>query len=164
MLLTHLDSETEPAGGEPGRVVSVARRLRAHHDEQWQAEDLSRDAADDDAVVAKVKRRIDGMNVERSRMFDELDAWLSGELVQNPDAAPHTETIGSVVDRICIAWVRADRLSRKPNAEAMAVAARRQLTELAAAYDQLVSEVLTGRRRVPDWRALKSYGAGDDRG
>ena len=140
-----------------GILPKVAFQLRCHHDEQWQAEDLSRKAADDDRVLADIKRRIDRMNVIRSGLVDELDAWLSQYLSQNPAAPLHTETLGSVVDRLCIAWVRADRLGRVgPGSRGRRAA--EQLRELAHAYDLLVAEVIAGRRRVPEWQALKSYG------
>ncbi|MFD1537578.1 DUF4254 domain-containing protein [Nonomuraea guangzhouensis] len=141
-----------------GVMTGIACRLRWHHDEQWQAEDQSRDAADDDEVLAKIKRHIDTMNLTRSRLVDELDAWLTECLSQNLSAPLHTETLGSVVDRLSIAWVRADRLGRREDGGSRSQHAARQLEELAHAYDVLVSEIRAGSRRVPDWRALKSYG------
>ena len=41
--------------------------------------------------------------------------------------------------------------------------ALRQLTELAAAYDDLVRDVASARRRLPSWRSLKNYRDGCDR-
>jgi hypothetical protein len=141
-----------------GMMTGIACRLRWHHDEQWQAEDLSRDAVDDDEALAKIKRHIDAMNLKRSGLVDELDVWLAESLPQNVSAPLHTETLGSVVDRLSIAWVRADWLGRREGGGSRSRHAARQLEELAHAYDVLVSEIRGGSRRVPDWRALKSYG------
>ncbi|MFJ8955167.1 DUF4254 domain-containing protein [Streptomyces sp. NPDC102381] len=147
---------------EPGEtsepVLDLACRLRRQHAEQWSAEDLSRNASDNDQVLAEVKRRIDHLNVLRAEIVEELDEYLEKFLPQEADALIHTETIGSIIDRICIAWVRADNFARVSGGEERAALAERQLRELAGAYDVLVQEVRAGRRRTPQWRALKSYG------
>lgn len=139
-------------------VVEIAQRLRRHHDAQWEAEDRSRTSAGDDRVLAALKRQIDEMNMARSRLVDEIDMWATEHVPQYSTAALHTETLGSVIDRLCIASIRADRLGRTPNAESRALLADHQLRQLSEAYDQLVEELLAGRRRVPGWRMLKSYG------
>ncbi|WP_367880505.1 DUF4254 domain-containing protein [Salinispora arenicola] len=76
------------------------------------------------------------------------------------DAPLHTETVGSVIDRLAIAWIRWRRFSDLSQHERSAIhssLALRQLTELAGAYDVLALDIHHGRRRVPRWRALKSY-------
>ena len=134
--------------GETGdRVLDLADRLRRQHVEQWQAEDLSRTAAGDDHVLADVKRHIDQLNVARARFIDELDTELALRLPQEPAAPLHTETLGSVIDRICIAWVRTDKIARTGRGERRAQLAGHQMQELAHAYDVLVTEVTDGRRR-----------------
>jgi hypothetical protein len=64
-----------------------------------------------------------------------------------------------VVDRLAIAWVRADNLITHTFASARdrARLAVRQCTELAEAYDDLVRDVAAGRRRLPVWKPLKTY-------
>ena len=141
-----------------GPLVWAARHLARHHDDQWRAEDLARVSVHDDRLLADLKRRIDAMNMVRSRLIDEIDAWVAANVPQNVRASLHTETLGSVIDRLCIALVRANRLQKAPRSSARSELARRQLTELASAYDHLTCEILSGSRRVPDWRTLKSYG------
>ncbi|WP_370105949.1 DUF4254 domain-containing protein [Streptacidiphilus sp. BW17] len=152
--------DRNPAASPDGDnvIAQTARRLFHHHEEQWTAEDESRLCATDDTKLAGIKRTIDRMNLERSHFIDVIDAWVGDHVPQEPAAALHTETLGSVVDRICIARVRADKLSGLAGQAARAVAARRQLGELADAYDQLVAEVIAGARRLPAWRTMKSYG------
>ncbi len=139
-------------------LTNIAQQLRRHHEAQWQAEDSSRKSADDDQLLAAIKRQIDDLNMTRSRLVDEIDAWAAEHIDQNSDGALHTETLGSVIDRICIAWVRADRLREVPNAESRAHLADRQLRQLSEAYDQLLGELVRGWRRVPVWKTMKSYG------
>jgi hypothetical protein len=148
--------ETSQSSSDP--VSGIAQRLLRHHTAQWQAEDRSRACADDDSVLAATKREIDQMNMARTRLVDSIDAWVAEHLRQDTTAALHTETLGSVIDRICIASVRSTQLQQIPNAKSRARLADQQLRELATAYDQLVKELLEGARRVPTWKALKSYG------
>jgi hypothetical protein len=134
--------------------LRAAKRLAAHHTDQWSAEMISRDPTADDRMVAAAKRSIDLLNRARVDLVAEIDTWIE-RIICDPATAPlHTETIGSVIDRLAIAWVRCQRLSQGDR-QALAL---RQFEELAHAYDDLVLEVHEGRRRVPRWRALKSYG------
>jgi Protein of unknown function (DUF4254) len=138
-------------------ITDIAQRLRRHHDAQWQAEDCSRKEAKNDKALAAIKRQIDEMNIVRTRLVDEIDSWATEHIQQDPTAVLHTETLGSVIDRICIASVRAEHLRRGQNAVSRAHLAEQQLQELLAAYDQLVRDLVAGRRRVPGWQTLKSY-------
>lgn len=143
--------------------LRASGRLATHHGDQWSAEMISRDPAADDRAVAAAKRSIDLLNRVRVDLVTEIDTWIDRS-VGDPEAAPlHTETIGSVIDRLAIAWVRCQRLTdqeRQGRADGHADLALRQFQELARAYDDLVLDVHEGRRRVPRWRALKSYGEG----
>ncbi|MEV4753650.1 DUF4254 domain-containing protein [Micromonospora sp. NPDC049559] len=141
--------------------LRAARKLAGHHDEQWSAEMISRDPTADDHAVAAAKRRIDLLNRIRVDLVAEIDTWVDGAIGDTEAGPLHTETIGSVVDRLAIAWVRRHRLTggdRQRCNGGQAALASRQFRELARAYDDLVLDVAQGRRRVPRWRALKSYG------
>jgi hypothetical protein len=149
-----------PPGGEIPPLAAARRLARAHLD-QWRAEDESRAPGADDAVLAGVKRKIDAMNAARSALIDEIDAWVAAHVAQRPAAPLHTETLGGLVDRLCIASVRARQLAARAAESGERERARhaeRQLRELCEAYDALAVEVEAGRRRLPDWRLLKSYG------
>jgi hypothetical protein len=143
--------------------VRRAQVLCQHHIRQWEAEDQARSPTITNDGLAGIKRNIDAMNLERSRLIDEIDEHMPGWVYANSDLPMHTETFGSVVDRLCIAWVRAEKiqqLRRKGGVETAgrAAAADHQLRQLGVAYDTLVIEVAAGKRRLPDWRLLKSYG------
>ena len=141
-----------------GPVIDIAQRLLRHHTAQWKAEDRSRASADDDSVLAVTKREIDQLNMVRTRLVDSINAWVADHVRQDSAAVLHTETLGSVIDRICIASVRSNQLHQIPHEKSRARLADQQLRELTIAYDQLVKEMLEGTRRVPAWRTLKSYG------
>ncbi|QLQ39630.1 DUF4254 domain-containing protein [Micromonospora robiginosa] len=141
--------------------LRASRRLAAHHDDQWSAELISRDPRADDHVVAAAKRSIDLLNRVRVDLVTEIDTWVDRVLRDLGTGPLHTETIGSVVDRLAIAWVRCQHLTdheRGDSGDTPAGSAARQFQELARAYDDLVQDVREGRRRIPRWRALKNYG------
>jgi Protein of unknown function (DUF4254) len=141
--------------------LRAASRLATHHGDQWSAEMISRDPTADDHVVAAAKRSIDLLNRVRVDLVTEIDTWVD-RVLDDPGTGPlHTETIGSVIDRLAISWVRCQRLTdreRQGRSDSRAGPAVRQFWELAGAYEDLLRDVHEGCRRIPRWRALKSYG------
>lgn len=142
------------AGREPdGPVTEIVSLLVGQHRAQWAAEDRSR-VSRDAAELARIKQTIDTLNSRRADLVAALDEHFAAVLPVVPASAPlHTETAGSVIDRLVIATVRAERLTGERQ-----VQAARQLSELADAYDGLMTEVFAGARRLPRWLPLKSYG------
>jgi hypothetical protein len=142
----------------PGRLVQdTANELAAHHEQQWQAEDVSRAPGASAEDIAASKRLIDDLNAQRVALVEQIDEWVTGQIHVRADASLHTETLGSVIDRLAIAWVRANSLINTNDARDRARLALRQLAELADAYDDLIRDVATGHRRLPAWRPLKTY-------
>jgi hypothetical protein len=150
----------QPADADP--VLAIAHELARHHDVQWSAEDLSRDHASDDSVVAEAKRCIDAMNLVRAELVDRIDRWAEDRLPGNEPAALHTETLGQLIDRLAVAWVRSRKLSEASGDDLEkrgdARSALTQLAQLCDAYDDLMRDLYAGRRRLPVWRSLKRYG------
>lgn len=143
--------------GHPGQlVIDIGHELAAQHQRQWNAEDASRADGVSAETIASCKRLIDNLNARRVTLVEQIDDWIAREIRSQADASLHTETFGSVVDRMAIAWVRARSL-HGVGASGQVRIALRQLTELAAAYDDLVRDVALGSRRLPSWRSLKSY-------
>jgi hypothetical protein len=138
-------------------VLDTANYLAAHHQRQWQAEDASRAPNASAEDITTSKRLIDELNAQRVVLVEQIDLHVSSQIRSRADASLHTETLGSVVDRLAIAWVRANNLINTNGARDQARLALRQLAELAEAYDDLVRDVATGNRRLPAWRLLKTY-------
>lgn len=146
------------SGDDPGQhVLDAANDLAGHHQRQWCAEDASRAYGVSAEDVAASKRLIDELNARRVALVDQIDQWVEAQIHSRADASLHTETLGSVIDRLAIAWVRANSLINTDDARDRARLALRQLAELADAYDDLVRDVAAGRRRLPAWRPLKTY-------
>lgn len=140
-------------------LLRIAGELAGQHQEQWDAETVSRDSSASADSVAASKKRIDVMNARRATLIEAIDreaaSMVSGAAADMP---LHTETIGSVIDRLGISWVRANKMIDCGDHD-RARCAIGQLHELAAAYDDLVRDIREGRRRVPSWRLLKQYEA-----
>lgn len=142
----------------PGQLVlDTANKLAAHHQQQWDAEDASRAPGASAGDIAASKRLIDELNARRVALVEQIDGWVASQIHSRADASLHTETLGSVIDRLAIAWVRANSLINTNNARDRARLALRQLAELADAYDDLIRDVATGHRRLPAWHPLKTY-------
>lgn len=144
--------------GHPGQIVlETGHEMAAQHQRQWDAEDISRAPGSSTETIAACKRLIDDLNSRRVMLVERIDDWVAREIRCQADASLHTETLGSVVDRLAIAWVRTNSLVSAVDARDRARLALRQLAELAGAYDDLVRDVALGRRRLPTWRSLKNY-------
>jgi hypothetical protein len=146
------------AHSEPGDqlISAVAGALAVQHREQWRAEERTRDGGARPEVIVANKRLIDRLNARRVEQIEQVDEWVAEHVPQRLDGRLHTETLGSVIDRLAIAWVRMESFT-SDGSDARAEAAERQLGELAIAYDQLVHDVVAGHRRLPNWRSLKSF-------
>jgi hypothetical protein len=150
-------------------ILRLSRKLCEHNLRQWKVEDQSRRTDVSNKCLVKLNREIDTMNSIRAELVDEINEWVIRNMHQDRNAPVHTETLGSVVDRLCIAWVRVQQLREKETAHQDSdqglhgsQRAAQQMRELGAAYDILVAEVTSGQRQIPDWRSLKSYGKGQD--
>jgi hypothetical protein len=152
-------------------ISTLVAELRNVNERLWDAEDFARNAVDDKAL-AGAKRVIDHLNLERNGLIEEIDTILSDGIarcnrVMTATKAPlHTETIGSVIDRLVILALRINR-TRAASLGDAALSGRiahleNQHTELATALAALIEDVATGVRRLPDGRRFKLYGGGRD--
>jgi hypothetical protein len=133
--------------------------------EQWELEDVTRVPAADDATVARAKRSIDRLNLERHRLAERVDAAIDADLVQSSTATPSTESPAMAFDRLSVLAIRLNRTDR---AARMAgndgndfdwrlQRLRGQLDELTTAIDALLDDVRAGRRRFVPYEHLKFY-------
>lgn len=150
------------AGAGSHRVLAAATELARGHLDQWLEEDRCRDHFDDDAVVAQAKRTIDRMNRARVDVVSRIDDWAMRCVLDSTAGVLHTETLGQLIDRFAIAWVRARQLAssadRDDSQRLAAVRAAAQLADLCDGYDRLTADLDRGIRRLPRWRTLKQYG------
>jgi hypothetical protein len=149
---------------------SLTRRLQAVNTFQWHEEDRSRAHGVGDAVLAAVKRSIDASNRRRVQTIDALDTHLvevvAASGVTAPDAALHSETPASIIDRLTVLGLKrhhvAEALSTGEPAAAAAMQTRldtitEQFADLAGCLARLLADVAAGRVRLKLYRQVKVY-------
>ncbi|WP_227998560.1 DUF4254 domain-containing protein [Nocardia australiensis] len=100
----------------------------------------------DPAVVLEIDRR-------RTELVMAIDDWVARSVPQHRlGATLHTETVGAVIDRLAESSVRAHHALMTLDANNDQLhGAWHHLAELADAYDDLVRDLVAGRRRLPEW-------------
>lgn len=139
----------------------------------WHEEDLARAEGVEENEIGKVKRRIDPLNQSRNDAIEALDAWVlaalrEGGVQAGVDAPLHSETVGSIVDRLSILTLKvyhmgeetrredADPAHRARCEEKLAIL-REQRADLAAALHALLEDLRLGRKRFKVYRQMKMY-------
>lgn len=170
------------AHAEPTPLLKAALDNHANNFELWHEEDKARDPAAGDAVIARVKRAIDGLNQARNDAMERVDeamltmvAALQGSAGDAPGAAesgtalPHnSESVGSIVDRLSILSLKifhmreeterkgADAAHREACGAKLAVLSE-QRADLADALRALLDDLRAGRKRFKVYRQMKMY-------
>jgi hypothetical protein len=99
-------------GKQPARacasdsIAAKALHLHAMNFHLWHHEDAARRPGASDHEVASRKRRIDELNDQRSRAIEDIDVTLIEWVKPREDAPLHTETPGSMVDRLSVLTLR----------------------------------------------------------
>lgn len=139
----------------------------------WHEEDLARAPHADDGQIARVKRSIDRLNQQRNDWIEILDDHIAAILheagVRTTDDTPiNTETAGSAIDRLSIMALRiyhyqdeVDRRGDDDDDRASLIGrielAHSQRAELIQSLQQLVDDLLSGRKRHRTVHQLKMY-------
>ena len=97
---------------DPDALMQLLLELLRSNLEQWELEDVTRTPEADDATVARAKRSIDRLNLERHRLAERVDAAIDAALVQSATATPSTESPAMAFDRLSVLAIRLDRTQR----------------------------------------------------
>ncbi|HPF36475.1 MAG TPA: DUF4254 domain-containing protein [Candidatus Krumholzibacteria bacterium] len=138
---------------------------------QWHEEDKSRVHDAGDEVLASVKRIIDASNARRVKTIEVLDAviWkiLQAGGLPVADAPLNSESPGSIIDRITILALKlyhireelstAGGTSAEEDLHARMESISEQMDDLALCLDQLLTDIVAGRRRIKLYRQVKVY-------
>ncbi|UGT39098.1 DUF4254 domain-containing protein [Nocardia yamanashiensis] len=85
----------------------------------------------------------------RTDLVHEIDRWITSQLPPSHGGARvHTETLGAVIDRLAALTAHAYAALASATTRDLANIWE-HLAELAIGYEDLTSEVRTGRRRLP---------------
>lgn len=148
------------------RLDDTITRLHTVNGRLWDTEDRVHGTLLSAAQVADCKREIDQLNAERNMLAERADEVL-GTLADAgcADAPLHTETLASVVDRLSVLtlriWHSEQTAARDELARRRVPALHGQREELCAALNSLVTDVVSGRRRLPVPARFKLYGRDD---
>jgi hypothetical protein len=166
----HATAITHDERSEPLLKASL---IHGHNFALWHEEDRARDRGASDAVIGQVKRRIDPLNQCRNDAIEALDEWVLATLRERgvgarPGAPLHSESVGSIVDRLSILSLKIYHLrdetlrqdadaAHRARCQEKLVILREQREDLAAALDSLLEDLLEGRKRFKVYRQMKMY-------
>ena len=138
---------------------------------QWHLEDIIRDPDIDPVEALKIKRRIDKSNQDRTDMVEDIDTYFR-ELYHGikpfPDATINTESPAWAIDRLSILalkiWHMQEQTERT-DADPTHIAIchgklevlKEQQKDLSLAIDQLLDDIISGRKYMKVYRQMKMY-------
>jgi hypothetical protein len=139
----------------------------------WHEEDVARSPDVGSDKIAEVKRAIDGYNQRRNDLIEKVDDVLItmfAEAGSRPaaDARQHTETPGSVIDRLSIMSLRmfhmqeqidrddVDEMHRE-KARTKLRLCQEQYADLSHSLELLLEDLVAGRARLKVYRQMKMY-------
>jgi hypothetical protein len=157
----------DPAGPPAEGILGLLLLLHHNNVVQWNCEDESRRDSGNDRAVAAAKREIDTLNTKRHELVEAVDAALAAGLEQSASATPTTESPAMVLDRLSVLVIRVastEEVANSQRADRNLYAARlpvlhEQLALLQDAFDALLDDVRSGRRRFVPYQSFKLYGS-----
>lgn len=73
---------------------------------QWNMENVFRKKGLSDIERINAKEEIDNLNMQRVSIIEQIDEYIFHGIEQNFDSIPHTETPGTVYDRVIISLIK----------------------------------------------------------
>jgi hypothetical protein len=100
--------EEPGSSSAPGGIAATVLHLHAMNFGLWHHEDAVRRPGISDHEVARRKRCIDDLNARRNAAIEDIDTTLLDRLnpSYNPGVMLHTETPGTIVDRLSVLALR----------------------------------------------------------
>jgi hypothetical protein len=150
-MLWHTEEPVE----SPDRrgTAGGALHLHALNFALWHHEDAVRRPGAGDREVARRKRCIDDVNARRNEAIEAVDANLLNRIELNPNAPLHTETPGTIVDRLS---VLALRIVHTNQSDARLVVLDEQYGDLFHGLEQFLARIQAGEARFKLYRQFKS--------
>ncbi|MCV7410465.1 hypothetical protein AWC05_00275 [Mycobacterium florentinum] len=148
--------EEPPDSPDRGDIAAKALHLHALNFALWHHEDAVRRPGADDHEVALQKRRIDNVNALRNAAIEDIDAGLLDGVELNPTAPLHTETPGTIVDRLSVLALRIVHTNRADRPGARLAVLDEQYADLFGGLEQFLARLLAGEVRFKVYRQFKS--------
>lgn len=149
----------EPAdSSDRGGIAAKALHLHALNFALWHHEDAVRRRGVDDHQVARRKRWIDDLNAQRNAAIEDIDATLLARVDPNPGAPLHTETPGTIVDRLSVLALRIVHTNAADQPSARLAVLEEQYDDLFGGLEQFLARMRAGEVRFKVYRQFKSTG------
>lgn len=149
----------EPSGSSAvGSIATKALALHGLNFALWHHEDAVLRPGADDHEVARRKRCIDDVNARRNAAIEDIDATLLDRVDPNPNAPLHTETPGTMVDRLSVLALRIVHTNRAGQPTARLAVLDEQYDDLFAGLEQFLARLQAGEVRFKLYRQFKSAG------
>ena len=169
--LTQPDWDAEGPAAQAQGVWSHIEHNHRCNCRLWKEEDQARRRNVPDSAIAANKRNIDAFNQQRNDSIEKIDECLLAQLAEvelNAAVRLYSESAGSMIDRLSIVALKVFHMrtqterSDAPQAHIETSRARfarlvEQRTDLAACFDALLGDCLTGRARFKVYRQFKMY-------
>ena len=138
---------------------------------QWHLEDIIRDPNINPTEALVIKRRIDKSNQHRTDMVEKIDDWFWNYFGSKNDlncGKINTESPAWVVDRLSILALKIyhmqEQVDRKDSDAEHKVKVEKKLNvlleqkeDLSLAFNQLIDDVMEGRKYMKVYRQMKMY-------
>ncbi len=138
---------------------------------QWHLEDIIRVPDIDPVEALKIKRRIDKSNQDRTDMVEKLDDYFLEQFKNvkyQPGTRINSETPAWLLDRMSILMLKiyhmkeqTERRDASPDhlksTNAKLAVLMEQKADMQAAFDELVEDIGSGKRRFKVYRQMKMY-------
>lgn len=142
---------TNPHGGDQHPVLVAAAALADQHRLRARAHRLIGAPDADERTVASAAYAVCAHDAACAVLINKIDRWVATELAECRTGVLHTHTLGQIVEQLAVVWTHGQRLAeaRREVADPQVRLASRQLGELSRAYDDLLADVIAGRRQLP---------------
>lgn len=140
---------------------------------QWHLEDLIRDPDISAETLVSLKRRIDVSNQARTDTVELMDDWFlqlfhTHAAARQPGARMNSETPAWLLDRLSILMLKIYHMreqTERSDADATHIERCRQKLsvlleqkhDMSQCFDELVEDILAGRRYMKVYRQMKMY-------
>lgn len=138
---------------------------------QWHLEDIIRDPNINPEEALVIKRRIDKSNQDRTDMVEKIDDWFWDYFGKKNDLSCgriNTESPAWVVDRLSILALKIYHMQEQANRTDADVEHKEkvqqklevlleQKEDLSLAFNQLIDDVMEGRKYMKVYRQMKMY-------
>lgn len=160
---------SEPTAVSVSGILELVEHNHRRNFNLWHEEDEARREDIGFKGVYEAKRAIDRYNQERNDFIEKIDYLLVEHLKPKSEGVPlNSETPGMIIDKLSILVLKefhmkeeacrksADKEHREECSRKLTVI-KKQLRDIAQAFDQLIEDVVTGIRSFAIYYQFKMY-------